>query len=439
MSESWLGRTVSAIRADWQEVGSLGRLAFAGIVFSLVLTIALGLFIQSATRRHLLDARTDILSNVVREIEAEHYLVPGGLDADRMEAFDRDVRTRLLGGETLRVKLWNPNGEIIYSDNPSLVGRQFILSPPAALALGGVPASNISDATDPAHADEADIGSLIEFYIPYRDPGGNVVGAFEVEQRIDTLNATQARVATSVWITIAIGLGLLAVFMVILMLARAQALNRRRRQAETLLDDLLRAQEEERARIVGALHDDVGQPLYRLLYGLEGGRSKLPEGHPVRQELDHLQTIVRDVDTKLRAELRLLHATVAEDVGLVPALESLVTATEKETGLVATLDADAEVDPGTVQRAALFRAAQEAVTNVRKHAMASRVDLRIWDEGEVVFLEVTDDGIGLRGEDGLGLTTIRERLEAIDGGLEVYTAGRGGTALRAWVPKGVSP
>ncbi len=438
MKNSWLRRLAAAIRNDWREVGSLGRLAFAGVAFSLLLTIALGFFIQTTTRRHLLDARTDILSNVIREIESKHYLVAGGLDADRMEAFDRDVRTRLLGGETLRVKLWNTNGEVIYSDNPNLIGERFTLSPPAALALGGIPASNISDATDPAHADEADVGSLIEFYLPYHGPDGNVVAAFEVEQRTDSLDATQIRIATSVWITIGVGLGLLAVFMVTLLLARAAAMNRRRRQAETLLGSLLQAQEEERARIVGALHDDIGQPMYRLLYGLEGGRSKLPEGDPVRHELDRLQDIVRDVDAKLRAELRMLHATVAEDVGLGPALESLAATTREETDVEVRLELEDVTDPGTVQRAALYRAAQEAVTNIRKHALATRIELHVWEEGDVVYLDVTDDGAGLRGEPGLGLTTTRERLEAIDGGLDVHAKPGGGTVFQAWVPKGAS-
>src|SRR5665811_923066 len=154
MKRSWPRRVLYAVRTDWNEVGSLGKLAFVGIVLSLVVTIVLGFSIQRATQRHVLAARAEMVANVIEDIEALHLLPSSGPGTPDFEAFDDEVRLRLIGGETLRVKLWAPDGAIAYSDNTDLIGSTFELSQPALSALRGQAVSNISDGSDPAHADE---------------------------------------------------------------------------------------------------------------------------------------------------------------------------------------------------------------------------------------------------------------------------------------------
>jgi signal transduction histidine kinase len=118
-----------------------------------------------------------------------------------------------------------------------------------------------------------------------------------------------------VWLSIASGLGVLGLFMGSLTVANARVLNRRRRQAEELFQALLQAEDAERHRIVGALHDDVGQPLYRLLYGLQGCRARVEGASAVATELEQLEALVREVDGTLRAELSALHRGVTDEVG----------------------------------------------------------------------------------------------------------------------------
>jgi len=222
--------------------------------------------------------------------------------------------------------------------------------------------------------------------------------------------------------------------MLALLLARARAVNRRRKHVESLVGELLTLQEEERRRIVGALHDDIGQPLYRLLYGLEGGKARLPADSPVREELEHLEQIVRGVDSTLRSELRLLHRGLAEDLGLEAALTRLVDATRHETTLAIELSVEVNTELEQVPRTALLRAAQEALMNVRKHAGATSVSIVAREESKTVMIEITDNGSGVKGPQGLGLATTRERLESIGGGIELWPPREGGTILRAWVP-----
>ena len=421
----------SALRADWREIGGLGRLALVGILLALILTVVLGFSITRSAESHLLEARATMIHNVVARLPT--------LPTDRqptaaeLAAYDAAVRTSVLGGETVRVKVWMPDGTIVYSDAEELIGQRFVLSATADRAFAGATGTGISDLSDPAHELSRHEGELIEVYIPIPDGTGEISSVIEVEQSVASLHGALGRISTNVWLSIGLGIGVLSVFMGTLAMARAREVNRRRRQAEDLLRSSFRAQEEERRRVVGALHDDVGQPLYRLLYGLEGSRSKLPADDPVADELDRLEDVVRDIDETLRRELRILHEDLAADTGLEAAIAELVELTRRESDLDVGASIDLAWEPTDVQRTALYRAAQEGVMNVRKHADATRVRIDLHTEGDRVVLEVVDDGVGVNAEPGLGLTTTRERFQALGGDIEVTGHGDG-TRLRSWLP-----
>jgi signal transduction histidine kinase len=82
----------------------------------------------------------------------------------------------------------------------------------------------------------------------------------------------------------------------------------------------------------------------------------------------------------------------------------------------------------------LLQAVQESLMNVRRHAAASHVRIRVHEQAGTVVIEVADDGRGIVAAYGLGLTTAAERLEALGGGLRVSAGRTGGTLLQAWVP-----
>lgn len=421
-----------AAALQWREFGWVGRTGLVGLVIAGLITVTLGFTIPWAARHHILEAQTDVMSLIAADIGAEGITpTTASSDAD-LARFDEEVRLRILGGETVRVKVWDRDGTIIYSDAAALRGAKFPLSEPALRAFAGEASHEVSDLEDPAHFLERDLGKLIEFYVPITDEDGTVIATFEIEQRVDALAATQSRIRRNVWSSIGLGLGILTLFMGSLTLTGARVISRRRRQAETLLTDLLRTRETERRSIAGALHGEIGQPLYRLLYGLEGSRAKT-ENPEVREELSRLTTIVREIDGVLRAQLRLLHHSTVEDVGLEPALEELVATTRIETGLRIELLYEAS-GIGLTQGSVLFWAAEEGLINVRKHALATRVAMRVSTEADDALLELVDDGRGIDEEDGLGLVTTRERLETIGGDLVVEAIPEGGTRFRARVP-----
>jgi signal transduction histidine kinase len=424
---------VRGLRAEWREIGGLGRVAIFGLGAAAVLTVVMGFAITTVARSNLLDARADLIA-------ADVAALPGLTADDRPGSrafadFGTEVEHELLGGETERVKVWSPDGTILYSDNSNLVGDRFEPTAAATAAFAGEMTTEISDLSDPAHADDRSFGELIEVYVPRFGADGSVVTVVEVEQRLDSLNEAMSRIRRNVWLSIGFGVLVLAIFLAALGISTARNVNRRRQVAERLLGSVFTAQESERRRIVGALHDDIGQPLYRLLYGLEGSRAKLDDAEPVAGELERLEDLVREIDGTIRGELRQLQHGLAEDVGLASALEDLAAVTEAESSLRVSVMVD-EGLPGMspVQRTAVFRAAQEAAVNARKHAAADTLWLRLQSEDHRVVLVVDDDGVGIDGEPGLGLATTRERLEALGGGLRVVRRRGGGSRLTAWLP-----
>jgi signal transduction histidine kinase len=419
VSKSRSGAVTGALLTQWRSLGSVGRLACVGLVLGAAVAVALGLSIQNSVRRHLLEVRAGVLQHIVDEFAAEELVTLGGVGtaehADVVEAVER----RLIGGEVVAVSLRDAAGRLVYGE-PS---RDTLPATASAVTM--------------PHVEQHDDDGLLHFQLAVTAPDGVAVGSLEAFQRPTSFDELLRRVRRNLWFTIATGLGLLAVAMGTLTLSNARALDGRRRHAEQLLRELLRAEDGERHRIVGSLHDDIGQPLYRVLYGLEGCRARLQEDSLVAAELDKLTALVREVDRILRAELRRLHRPGLDGLELAAALDALVTDSRSELVEV-DLDVEIEVDllhePSAVARTVLLQAVQESLMNVRRHAAASQVRIRVHEQAGTVVIEVADDGRGIVAAYGLGLTTAAERLEALGGGLRVSAGRTGGTLLQAWVP-----
>ena len=426
---------ISRLHTDWVEIGGLGRLAVIGVVLALVVTLILGFSITRSARGHLLDARAAMVRANIEDLPP----FPADKDVALAEyaAFDVAVRVNVLGGETVRVKVWTRDGTIVYSDAEELIGERFDLPVHADLGFEEGNETHVSDLSDPAHAFDREHGELIEFYVAMPDAADGTTFVVEVEQDASGLNHALSQITRNVWVSIATGLVSIGVVMAVGVAARTREVNRRRRQAEALLESSFSAQEAERRRVVSALHDDIGQPMYRLLYGIEGSKAKLDPTDPIAIELDHLGKVVREMDSTLRNELRMLHFELAADAGLGVALEELTELTRSETDLEVHLVIALEHDPSAVQRTELYRAAREAITNVRKHAGATRVDIRLTGDARRLILEVADDGIGTSGftDPGLGLSTTQQRFKALDGDVTLEGVGSGGTRFCAWLPR----
>lgn len=199
---------------------------------------------------------------------------------------------------------------------------------------------------------------------------------------------------------------------------------------------ILRAQEEERRRIARELHDEAAQSMTSLLVRLRLlEQAKAPEVAQQRvAELRELTTRALDDVRRIAVELR---PSVLDDLGLVDALHAHVDALNRAGGMRVELTAEGlDGRLPTDLELAFYRVAQEALTNVRRHAQASRACVRLRRVGAQVVLEVEDDGAGFDprrpvGADSLGLAGMRERMALIGGDVHVDSALGRGTRVTA--------
>jgi signal transduction histidine kinase len=210
-----------------------------------------------------------------------------------------------------------------------------------------------------------------------------------------------------------------------------------RSQLADLMQRLVDAQEVERQRIVGEVHDGLGQDLHRILFGLRGSRSA--SDVDMRQELAVLEDVVADSSRRLRRLLQELHPSTIDDIGLVASLQGLVERMHEDYGLNVDLHLDLPEEPEIQARLALFRIAQEALRNVVKHADTLAADLRIRRENGFVELRIADAGRGSQTAPapGLGLWLMAERARSVGGTMEFET-GAAGSSVTARIPAGPS-
>lgn len=222
---------------------------------------------------------------------------------------------------------------------------------------------------------------------------------------------------------------------------RLSIVERHQREITLLNDRLMKAQEEERSRIAGELHDGVLQQLTFVALSLGTVKYELPsDSDQVKQEINELQDKLKDIGTDIRQLTHELHPAILEDRGLPDALSSYCEEFSKVRGIPVSYEAAAnvrELSPGSAL--CIYRIAQEALANIAKHSKAKNVQVRLTRSDRRVRLTVSDDGIGFApdqtGESGgLGLISMRERVRQLKGTLELDSQPGRGTTLRAEVP-----
>jgi two-component system sensor histidine kinase UhpB len=217
--------------------------------------------------------------------------------------------------------------------------------------------------------------------------------------------------------------------------------------ARALAARILSAQEAERVRVSRELHDDTGQALTLILVRLQliEDMTRDPQ---VRHELVELRQLVVDTLDGVRKLAVQLGPSVLEDLGLCSGLEWLADRVREETGLRVELELLCEDSNISAPLAiAIFRVAQEALTNIVRHAKATHVTLRLTDDEGTLGLDIVDDGIGFdvaharaRPAASIGLFGIAERVALVGGIFEIDSTPRVGTRLHVRVPmrEGVS-
>jgi signal transduction histidine kinase len=222
--------------------------------------------------------------------------------------------------------------------------------------------------------------------------------------------------------------------------------DRLQEQLRQLSRQILLAQEDERKKISRELHDVIAQTLTGINVRLSALKKEAAiNTRGLDRNIARTQRLVEKSVNIVHEFARELRPAVLDDLGLIPALHSFTKLFSKRTRIRVHLKVFAEVELlDTAHRTVLFRVAQEALTNVSRHAHASRVEVSIQKMNGLICMTIKDDGKSFevermmrsRGRKHLGLLGMRERLEMVGGHFDVESAPGNGTTITALIPPG---
>lgn len=416
--------------------------ALSGLAVLVLVAVAGALALRSlSTSEAVRDARrvTTIAGRGIVEPALTTGVVRG--DPRAIVRLDRIVRRRVLTPNVARVKVWNAEGKILYSDAPQLIGRRFPLGADELAALRtGTAATDAANPSKPENAYERHLGDLTSVYLGLRAQDGTPV-LFEAYLRSSAIAGSSRSVAR---LFAPIGIAALVV-LAALQIPLAWRLARRMRDAqrdrERLLQSAIDASDRERRTIAAGLHDGVVQELAGHSFQMAAAIEHQQTETELRRVLAESAAGTRNAIRQLRSLLLEIYPPALRDHGLEAALPD-AAAPLAARGVDVAVDVQPGLELPTEVEQLVFRTAQEAIRNAGSHAAADHVTIGVAQAGGTVTLRVADDGRGFddadaarsRLEGHMGLAMLRDLAEASGGTLRVSSTRGGGTTVELEVP-----
>ena len=221
-----------------------------------------------------------------------------------------------------------------------------------------------------------------------------------------------------------------------------QQVERARERNQQLVDELQATQQrlrelavvEERNRLARELHDSVKQQVFAVSMQLGAARALLNEENQAYGPVTEAERLARQAGAELTTLIRELRPAGLESKTLTEALQEYLTAWSRQNGIAADLRADRASSIPFANEETLFRVAQEALANVARHSQARHVSVELANKPDEILLMIEDDGVGFemgRVAKGVGLDSMRERLEAVGGHLSISSENSSGTRVVA--------
>jgi len=355
-------------------------------------------------------------------------------DPEELATLDRVVRSRIASSTVVRVKVWAPDGTVLYSDASALIGRRYELDEDdlEILRHGGID-SGLSDGAGPENVYERDLGPLVEVYAQATPPDGEPVlveSYYTVAHLQGRADELQGRFLPVVLLALIL-LELLLLPLSVWLSRRAERSERERQAAERQAADAVVA---ERRRLAAELHDGVIQDLSAVGYALHAVTRRLEAAgeRELGETVDRTADIVRMDVMTLRGLMSAMYTTADEGIDLGAAIQDL-------TSTMGHLGVTARLDPLPALRApvaaAVFQVAREALRNAVRHSGAPP-HLALACNGKRLTLTVADSGRGYDPDDvegpdrgHLGLSLLRDAAQRVGGRLETRTAPGEGTTV----------
>lgn len=381
---------------------------------------------------------TELVAKTVVEPNLSDELIAG--DPSAVRALDAIVSSRVIDATTVRVKLWDAEGRVVYSDEPRLIGEQYDLGIEKNASLwSGAVVSEISSLEGPENRFEVDQGQLLEVYLPVEAPSGAPL-LYESYFAISGVTDSASRIRAN-FLPIIFGALLL---MEVLHLGLAFLLSRRHQrhlaERERLLQRAIDSSDLERRRIAADIHDGVVQDLvgtsFTVTAAAESAAAESPE---LARDLQIAAVGTRRSLQSLRSLLVDIYPPNLHEHGLEAALIDLL-APAANLGIEAELTLTEDSARSSEATALIYRVLQEAVRNVFRHANATTLTITVSDDPNHTFVTIEDNGSGFvtsqNGADGhLGLRLLTDLTADAGAEFSVESSPGNGTTIRLDVPR----
>lgn len=387
-------------------------------------------------------------AELLADVVVEPALGAGLLDEEaERRAFDELIRDRVIGDDVVRVKIWDADGTILYSDEPRLIGETFGLDDEELEVLtdGGVD-SEVSDLSAPENRFERGRGTLLEAYHSVTAADGEKL-LFEAYFPYDRVSARTSELWTA-FSLLSAG-SVIALIVLLAPVGRRLFVLVRRAQSEreAMLLHAVDASASERMRIAGRLHDGAIQDLTASILALRSAASsaRATGDAALAGRLDDATATLRANLGGLRTLLVDLYPPSLTAAGIRPALDDLATAVRGRGVEVRVVEGQHRaLDPDEARL--VFRVVREVLANVVKHARATEATVELTSSrghsrSESVVVEIRDDGRGF--DPGLlhspasghvGIPLLVDAVQGAGAGLSIATAPGAGTSWRLELP-----
>jgi signal transduction histidine kinase len=356
------------------------------------------------------------------------------------------MRERIRDGSIVHIKLWDPDGTVLWSDESNLIGHAYPIDEEDQKLFGTTDATaDVSTLDKKENVNEQAAGELLEVYAGARDQTKRPI-MFEAYLPLDTLHRQEVAIITGV---LPVGIGGLLLFAIVV-LPMAIRLSRRveRHEAERskMMRHALVASELERRRIAQELHDGVIQDLAGITFALPTVTASLPDdedGNEARETVGSVTDLVQKDATALRSMLVELYPPDLGGKGFAMAVRDIAR-TASEQGVAVKVDVDPDLVVPLDVATLAYRVIREGLRNVVKHARATAAEVRMRVESGRLDVIVADDGEGVdpdttaeRGH--LGLQLLRDTVSDLGGTLRLGANEPRGSVLNVSIPMDLIP
>jgi two-component system, NarL family, sensor kinase len=399
---------------EWVTVGAIGRATSVdgaldprrvlaqlalGVLAALLVVGVLGTLAarQLAEREAVNDAV--MMANVLAEAVVEPSLSPQLFsgDPEAVSDFDEVARDRLLSDTIVRVKLWSPQGRVLYADEGQLVGRTFPLTDDQREALNQPATMAEVSALDQSENAFEQQEQALEVYRPVWTAAGQAA-LFEIYVSYEPVSARTGQLWRGFAGVTTSSLVLLVLIVAPIVWHLVRRIRRAEEQRVELLERAVDASRDERRRIAASLHDGPVQELAAASFTVAGASAKAGArgDGTLARDLDAAAASVRSGIRSLRTLLVDIYPAGLARSGIVAALHDLAQ-TSRRADLEVRVDASEEdtLALGEDAQRLVHRVAQECLRNAAKHAGPASVTVSLHRDGPTsVTLDVVDDGVG---------------------------------------------